>query len=139
MKLFISLLLLPLSAFARLGETREQCIQRYGAAHWVDKEKTQASFVKDGLVISALFVDGKCVILEFKWPENATGVSVQRSELAHKSLGSSIQLIFEDDDGRRVWETRNKARCAVELSDRRLMIALQKYLDGQGMDRFKGF
>lgn len=137
--IFLVLILIPGALWARLGETPEQCVQRYGIPQWVDKEKSQGSFVKDGITITAAFSAGKCVILQFQWPDDATGVDSQRSELARKSLGPSVHLISENIPGQRVWETRNRARCAIEQTRNRLLIAYQRELDGPKMDLFKDF
>ena len=55
--LLVALLALPRNTQCRIGETLEQCKTRYGKP--VETKKDTALFFKNGMTVSAHFVDGK--------------------------------------------------------------------------------
>src|SRR6516164_3844864 len=55
--LLITLLALPRNTLCRIGETLEECKTRYGKP--VEVKKETLLFFKNGMTISAHFVDGK--------------------------------------------------------------------------------
>ena len=55
--LLVALLALPRNTQCRIGETLEQCKTRYGKP--VEIKKDTALFIKNGMTVSAHFVDGK--------------------------------------------------------------------------------
>ena len=55
--LLITLLALPRNAQCRIGETLEECKTRYGKP--VEIKKDTALFFKNGMTVSAHFIDGK--------------------------------------------------------------------------------
>lgn len=60
----LCLLLLPVLAFARLGETEAQCIERYGPADPTIEQEGTLFFHKSGFIVSTHFFEGKvdCII-----------------------------------------------------------------------------
>lgn len=52
-------------AFARLGETPQQCIARYGKPATEQKDGKLA-FIKEGMAIICSFFEGKCDVIAFK-------------------------------------------------------------------------
>ena len=59
MKYFLILLLLTVTASARIGETPEECVKRYGKPTKIVKERNQLLFKKAGFLISVQFLSGK--------------------------------------------------------------------------------
>ena len=55
--LLITLLALPRNSQCRIGETLEECKTRYGKP--VEIKKDTALFFKNGMTVSAHFIDGK--------------------------------------------------------------------------------
>jgi len=67
--IFITLLMLGISAKARIGETPAQCVARYGEPLSVDKETMTLGFQKQDIFIMCVFHEGKCVEVAFKKTE----------------------------------------------------------------------
>lgn len=59
MKTILTFLLLAAFAEARIGETLEECIKRYGNPITVDKDLGTTTFLKEGFVVVVKFTDGK--------------------------------------------------------------------------------
>src|SRR6516165_12258038 len=55
--LLVALLALPQNTQCRIGETLEECKTRYGEP--VEIKKDTALFIKNGMTVSAHFIDGK--------------------------------------------------------------------------------
>ncbi|OGV45188.1 MAG: hypothetical protein A2017_06515 [Lentisphaerae bacterium GWF2_44_16] len=68
-----------ISCFARIYETPEKCIERYGKAtgEYTNKDMLEVKeFRRSGFVITCIFIDGKCHHIEYNkdsgkisWPE----------------------------------------------------------------------
>lgn len=52
-------------AHARLGETVDECLKRYGMPYGMDEKQTTFYFVKDGITIHVTFDGGKCVQITY--------------------------------------------------------------------------
>lgn len=63
MKYLLPALLLPVLAFARIGETPEQMAARYGAP--VEVQPTRLTYQKNGFIIIADMFSGRCYSLAF--------------------------------------------------------------------------
>lgn len=81
------LLMLCVSAQARLNETLEQCERRYGAATGKDAESGEASFSKAGIVIRAHFHAGKVDFISFTHEGGAAFTPGEISVLNEANLG----------------------------------------------------
>lgn len=122
------------NAFARIGDTPEQSVQRYGSPY-----KTKAPFAyykKAGLLITTELHEGKTEFLLFrKVEENVLGKGVEISDNELEKLLSSsggeriwkkLQVISVD----REWGTEDGELYAVyKTFDNTLMILTKGYLD----------
>lgn len=52
-------------AQARLGETPQECVTRYGQPISIDKETAMLGFRKEGILIAATFRDNACVLISY--------------------------------------------------------------------------
>jgi hypothetical protein len=81
---------------ARIGETRQQCDQRYGRP--TDVQSGAVSYSKNGILIDARFVDGICRQISYykAWDDKAEEIPFSDDEL--KALLAANSL-----DGKRTW------------------------------------
>ena len=87
------------SAFARLGETLQQCEQRYGKP--AQSDATSLTFQKSGFFLIVYFFEGKCDKITYrKVEQNALGKGV---EISDNELSQLMQL----NAGGRQWKKIN--------------------------------
>jgi len=87
---------LALKCSARIGETREQCDQRYGAPTGV--EKNAVFYFKNGITIQAIFSGGECCAIYYlKVDENGVNTPFSEEELKELLAANSL-------DGKRKWK-----------------------------------
>ncbi len=82
---------LALSAQARIGETLDECIKRYGEPAQRPLPKTLL-FHKSGIAITCYFVDGLCVNLSYKKIAPATRFNEREVEILRMANGSKWQV-----------------------------------------------
>lgn len=58
------------TAFARLGETKDQCDRRYGIAVDVQQDGALVRYAREGLEIICLFRDGQCDAITYQVRES---------------------------------------------------------------------
>lgn len=87
----LTFLCLALSTQARIGETLDECIKRYGEPAQRPQPKTLL-FHKSGIAITCFFVDGLCVQLSYKKLETATRLNEREVEILRMANGSKWQL-----------------------------------------------
>ena len=109
---------LYLSAFGRIGETREQCIERYGKPDSSPSVPSVLSFEKSGLEIYVLFNDaGNADFIAFgKLPDSKGSCdSLSKSEIdvLMESNGEEwIENTPTNPKNSREWQTEDKKRFA---------------------------
>lgn len=100
MRSFLTLLvlaLLPLSAGARIGETSDQCIARYGAVVYADSATGMLLFHRAGFAIGVLMHDGKCEAIRFeKLEKDAINTAAEITD-------AEIQTLLASNAGGRTW------------------------------------
>ncbi len=90
------LLALASQASARIGETLEQCVTRYGKA--VESGGRSAAFKNGGYSITVSFEHKKAVILHYtKEKKNSSGDNAQLSD-------ADIAAILKTNGGEQAWE-----------------------------------
>lgn len=87
----LSFLCLALSTEARIGETLDECIKRYGEPAQRPQPKTLL-FHKSGIAITCFFVDGLCVQISYKKLDSATRFNEREVEILRMANGSKWQL-----------------------------------------------
>lgn len=78
---FVTLVLaiLSVTAYARVGETTEQCRARYGEP--ISSSEKGTLYKKSGLLIVATFYEGKCDLIGYrKVEENSLGKAIKLTE-----------------------------------------------------------
>ena len=87
-------------AWARIGETLEECIARYGNVTKIDEQKGQIFFEKNGYAICATFFNGQVDTMSFKRriPGSDTFAPLNAEE---------IQLLLKANGGDKKWQSRN--------------------------------
>lgn len=126
----IILLMLCISAKARLGETPQQCLARYGNATGMDEKKTTFFFEKNGVDVHVTFDGGKCVKISLS--------KQARDGLLRRDFDEQevLILLMANSDGQTwekssglvddVWVTNTRDLCANhEGGTRRLIIMTQ--------------
>lgn len=85
-KLILIAMLIALSASARIGETKVECIKRYGKPTEETKEsKTEVNelyFNKSGYSITTYFIKGICKKIMFSKHRRTTGRNLSENEIA---------------------------------------------------------
>lgn len=92
MKSLLLILLLTLPATARLGESRAECDQRYGAAVRVDEETGTVVYQKGGLTIQVDFLE-----------DEARSIYYSRDELG-SFAPETIQKLLAANQGDSPWK-----------------------------------
>jgi hypothetical protein len=113
-------LMLCISAHARLGETINECIRRYGEPLKADEEKKILGFQKGVFFVMCIFLDGKCESISFK-KEDESAFSVSEFEGLREANGGGLEWSQRPDDPL-MWFTQEPTRHAV-LADLTTMIA----------------
>lgn len=67
--ILITLLMLNVAAHARLGETVNECVKRYGKPSGMDEKNSTFHFTKEGIEIHVTFDGGKCVKISYQKQE----------------------------------------------------------------------
>ena len=132
--LLLPALLLPaLPCLARLGETRDQCIARYGKPYGGDEN--QLIFEKEGIQIVVDFYKGRADYLAFA-NVYAPGTRAKPltaeevSQLLEKNRGNETWFAKPASDGRKIWTAPTRF---AELNDiGELVISNQEYPKGGG-------
>ena len=86
----LTLLCLALSTQARIGETLDDCIKRYG-----EPQRPQPKtllFHKSDIAITCYFVDGLCVQLSYKKLDSATRLNEREVEILRIANGTKWQV-----------------------------------------------
>lgn len=124
--LVIAMLVVPVSA--RIGETPEQLVARYGKSK-PSKDASELSFEKNGLVIFATLWDGVCHSIRF--------LSVKPGEEAGRQLTrDEIQLLLTANSGgvewfenkKNSWISVDAKRSAFIFSDGALCIVTADFI-----------
>ena len=95
MKTILTFLLLAAFAEARIGETLEECIKRYGNPITVDKDLGTTTFLKEGFVVVVKFTDGGKIIVN--WYMRIIMVASETNTsfyLCFKILAKKTKLLF---------------------------------------------
>lgn len=121
--LSILLLCLPSVSDARIGETLQQCIARYGQPDGEPEEggvhpkATDCAFVKDGLELLVTFYQGKAVDIIFSKLDERSFSPSEVEELL-KANGSGWKEREARKPDQSEWETAFGARRAMLYPDR---------------------
>ncbi len=103
MKSLIYLLLLNCivaPAFARIGETPEACIARYGEPTKIVKEESQLIFQKGDFLIVASFFEGKCDMIGMrKVEQDILGTPTELSD-------NEMEVLREANGGGQTWNVK---------------------------------
>jgi hypothetical protein len=91
----LTFLCLALSTQARIGETLDECIKRYGEPAQRPQLKTLL-FHKSGIAITCFFVDGFCVQLSYKKLDSGARFNEREVEILRMANGSKWQLRPDD-------------------------------------------
>ncbi|MFZ2277816.1 MAG: hypothetical protein WAW39_08450 [Prosthecobacter sp.] len=91
----LTFLCLALSTQARIGESLDDCIKRYGEPAQCPQPKTLL-FHKSGIAITCFFVDGHCVQISYKKLEPAARLNEREVEILRMANGSKWQLRPDD-------------------------------------------
>lgn len=101
---FFMLLLIASPASARLGETVQECLARYGEAIEADAEERTAAFVKSGFLVMVYFDDsGYCDKIIFIREDKEAFSETQKDTLIAANLGEEIEPV--DVGINEGWET----------------------------------
>jgi hypothetical protein len=117
---------LPSDSSARIGETLQQCIARYGQPEdnpqesAVHPKATDCAFIKSGLDISVVFYQGKAVDIMFRKLDGSAFNPSEVEELLKANGGSSS---WNQHEAKRPdqseWKTTDGARRATLNPNRR--------------------
>ena len=121
-------------AKARIGETLEQCIARYGNPVRPIEERMPVTFQKSGLLIGVVFIDGKAAQIMFFKPDQTDG------KLSHLSADEIKALLDANGAGRawsvspsrpldKAWTTADGELFAVYLTARSTLTIRTKAFD----------
>ena len=87
MKQFFLFLLFCFPAFGRLGETKAECVKRYGKPVFIDGNVVH--HVKNGFVVSIQFVDDNACFLSFNHTDEMAEISkTERDEIVKANAGN---------------------------------------------------
>lgn len=92
----LTFLCLVLSTQARIAESLDDCIKRYGEPAQRPLPKTLL-FHKSGIAITCFFVDGLCVQISYKKLDSATRLNEREVEILRMANGSKWQLRPDDN------------------------------------------
>jgi hypothetical protein len=107
------------SASARIGETLEQCIARYGQPVLPLKEGGPAIFVKSNVAICVTFYQGRADMLVF-WKRNDTG---QKGPLSD----GEVSLLMNANAGGHSWQKADNGGSTIsawKTDDGKILAAL---------------
>lgn len=136
LSLFLCLLLLPTLAPARLGETYEQCVARYGKpteevpALTVGSLKAQGAIfhTKDNLEVFAIFHDGQAIQIAYSRQPAADLPAEQiQTLLADNSVGEKW-TVLNPDATPNYWQTAH-AFAVYDAQLRQLIFTSRAYYD----------
>ena len=121
------------NAFARIGETPEECKKRYGAP--LNITETDHFYSKEGIIIVCRFFQDKCDWVQFQKSEkDILGKSIKMSdteiELLLKANGSGLRWDKEPSIGKKVWTTEDgKMHAVYMIWDNILIFATNDWLN----------
>ena len=130
----LPLLIFSMPAYARIGETQEQCKQRYGIPVKVDSVQNMMGFKKSGFFIIIQFHDGKADMIRFsKLEQNILGIATEMSENEIETLlkanGSKVWKQREVISMNREYETEDGVLFAqYDIMENTLMILTNGYI-----------
>lgn len=111
------------SAHARIGHTREQCIERYGEPISVDANSNSATFHKAGFRIEVYFFEGRCewlTLAKFAEKSEQTFQSINDVEIETFISANGEDRDWEEiestQDARSAWRTEDDSLRAVYIS-----------------------
>lgn len=133
-------LLLPCSA--RVGETPQECVVRYGKPKEVDKKALELIFRKGPYAILTVFDQGKCVFISFlKMEPNDAGsqlTAVEIETLLDANIGKSQWSSYGDGEYRsgdgKIVARKSGVRLDIGTAD-----AWKRKLYGTALEDLKGF
>lgn len=97
---FIILFFIHNSIEARIGETSQQCEERYGKP-FTDEEDALTGYRKSGLLIFIEFFNNKAEMISFrKAEENILGMAEELSD-------NEIQTFLKANSGKKEWKKRS--------------------------------
>ena len=114
-------------ALARIGETEEQCDERYGKPFAVSEDKVERTYKKGEFHMRAQFHDGKCDLIMFAKPDGTPQeISESERDVLMKANGGGREW-QKSKDGAEVmhFETRDGELYAL-YNSRGLMIATRE-------------
>lgn len=151
----LTLLILAVPAFARLGETPEECVARYGSPISTDKAKQILAFQKSGLLIMAEFDGGRCACISFQHADkDAAGepapFTAEEAELLREANSDGMKWIIPliRPPDLYLWTVKGEHRFTIwNAIDKRIVkIATAEHLKretaakaAQEKEKFKGF
>lgn len=86
--ILLASLALCLQVQARIGETPQQCIERYGEPETVDKDTKTLGFIKDDIAVMCTFHEGLCTFIAYKKTEDFAKFSDAEFEALMDANGS---------------------------------------------------
>jgi hypothetical protein len=99
----LAVLMLATTSYARIGETFEECVDRYGEPVNIVQETKQAYFEVGGLLIGAGFFEGKCDFLYFsKSKLNGLGIG-------EKFSNTELTVLMEASSDGQPWDKMNSS------------------------------
>jgi len=122
MKSILSLLLLivSMSVEARIGETYEECVDRYGNP--IEQDDVSVVFAKSGIMIVALFnADGICDFIFFQKRQTTDWSSEEVNTILKANLGSELKQGVDGSDplwsnSKGVIATYNESRAVLTIT-----------------------
>ncbi|MBI3986522.1 MAG: hypothetical protein HY343_06360 [Lentisphaerae bacterium] len=93
------------TAFARLGETKDQCDQRYGTGSTVQTNDSLVRYARQGLEIICLFRDGKCDAITYQ---------VGESGLDRLAFDRATELLYKNSEDYK-WEPPYETKTFFEI------------------------
>ncbi len=140
--ILLLILLLPALAQARLGETHEQCVARYGSPteeipdFAIGSMKVLGSiFQKDGLEIFAIFVDGRAIQVAYSRRPAADLPAAQIQTLLTDNAAGETWRVLSTDATPNYWET-SRSYAVHDANLRQLIFTNRDYFDR--LQDFKG-
>jgi hypothetical protein len=116
--LLLLVVFFPFAAWARIGETLQECETRYGeligepAVNEITAEAKDYDFEDAAMVVAVTILNGKAVEIVFFRKDKAPLNDKERDLILEANKDFSWREVMEKD-GLVIWETANKSRRAV--------------------------
>jgi hypothetical protein len=117
--------LLTTSLFARINETAEQCIERYGKPKKILEETKSVLFTRAGFVIVIDFYDGKSDQILFR------KIATDEFGLPEELSTNEIELLLQANSGGGIWEKQEE----LSIDQKWLLDDLSRYAQYQPSER----